>query len=69
MDNKDPVNFPGQERSEYCHPSILGSDQVLRMMEAVYLELSQTVPGLPRCLSGKESACQCKRCERPRFEP
>ena len=25
--------------------------------------------GLPRWHSGKESACQCKRCRRPRFSP
>ena len=69
LDNKDPVNFPGQERSEYCHTSTLGRDQALRMMEAVHLELSQPVPGIPRCLSGKESACQWKRCKRPGFKP
>ena len=25
--------------------------------------------GLPRCLSGKESACQCRRCRRCVFDP
>ena len=25
--------------------------------------------GLPRCLSGKESACQCQRCKRLGFDP
>ena len=25
--------------------------------------------GLPRCLSGKESSCQCSRCRRRRFDP
>ena len=29
----------------------------------------QSLEGLPRWRGGKESTCQCRRCERPGFEP
>ena len=42
---------------------------------AIYYELqygthsTHSIGGLPRCLSGKESAWQCRRCKRRRFDP
>ena len=33
------------------------------------LPLTQYMLGLPKWLSDKESACQCRRCKRCRFDP
>ena len=37
--------------------------------EATQQQQQDTISGLPRWHSGKESACQCRRCRRCRFHP
>ena len=70
---KVPTNFQNILREWYC---LLGSDQPALLVH-VTSELGDTraklgsvrnteTPGLPWCLSGKESACQCRRW---RFNP
>ena len=36
---------------------------------SLYIEGHPVFSGLPGCCSGKESACQCRRHRRPRFDP
>ena len=39
------------------------------LLQPHHLAPCETYNGLPRCLSGKESACQCRRCRKCELDP
>ena len=46
-----------------------GSSLVIWKVEAFFKGLPNECIGIPRWLSGKESACQCRRCRKHGFDP
>ena len=47
----------------------LGQERNLKKNIAAFISKNLYVFGLPRCLSGKETPCQCRRCRRCGFDP
>ena len=57
----------GQEEKQVTENEIVGSHHWINGRE--FEQTLEDSEGLPRWLSGKESACQCRRLKRRRFDP
>ena len=62
-------SFSGQRRPRFWLATILGKVSWCLSENRRVIEFSEALLGLPEWLSGKESACQCRRWRRPEFDP